>query len=662
MLIQVKLLRGYQKILTYKVPSSWDKKESANLVGTVVTVPLKNMVVPALVLATSKKTVLSKNFEIKEVIGKDHLPPDKLYPNFIKKIAQFYMTPPQLFYQRIRSFVEKSDTTRKRRENKNATPTKKQIKQISLTEEQKIACDHLNKKITENKYSPTLLHGVTGSGKTEVYKKIIATAIKDEKTVILLLPEVSLSLQFENLLRKQLPQDIPIFGFHSASKAKTKKELWQKLINSEPTLIIGVHLPVMLPIPNLGLIIVDEEHETGFQEKKHPKMNSKEIAIWRAKMHEIPILLGSATPSINSLYNVETRNWKKFTLKKRFSGAFPKIKIVPIKASKNFWFTKELEQAIAERLEKKEQTLIFLNRRGYSFFVQCKKCGHTFLCPNCSVSLTPHKTNDAPSLKCHYCDHVAHPPKSCPECQAKGDDLRQRGIGTQQAVTILQEMFPSARIARADLDTTKKKREWTETVEKFEAGEIDILVGTQTITKGYHFPKVTLVGILWADLNVHFPIFNASETALQQLIQVAGRAGRNNEKSLVIAQTMHDHPIFDFLREEDYTKFCKQEAAFRKETSYPPFGRFLQIEIKHSDKKTIDQEADKLTELLMKKNNETGDIVTVLGPAEPLVSRIKKTEIRHIFLKSKAFSPIYKLLQSIDHSTFESQIFIVPTV
>jgi len=443
------------------------------------------------------------DFDIKELIDLEKFPQDYLYNSFIEKISKFYFTQPLHFYQRIRNFLLKQKTTKKNIEIISPhTPDLEKHLNVSLTQEQQNVLDFLQNFTDEPSYAPTLLHGVTSSGKTEIYKKLIIECIQKNKSVVLLLPEVSLSIQFQHLLKNQLPQNISIIGFHSASKNSEKKELWQNLVNNKPTLIIGVHLPILLPIPNLGLIIVDEEHETGFQEKKHPKTNSKELAIWRAQHYNIPILLGSATPSLNSLYNVKKNNWNFFQLKKRFSGNFPKIKIVKLndptkKRKSNFWITGELETAIKTTLLKKEQVIIYLNRRGYSFFVQCKKCGFIFECPNCSVSLTLHnKGTNQQILRCHYCDYKQNFLNSCTECKAPGKDLLKKGVGTQQVVTILKNLFPLAKIERADLDSTSKKRAWQETVEKFEKGEIDILVGTQTITKGYHFPKVTLVGIL----------------------------------------------------------------------------------------------------------------------------------------------------------------------
>ncbi|MCK4517581.1 primosomal protein N' [Candidatus Babeliales bacterium] len=679
MFVQVKLLKGYTKILTYKIPESWETNslEGQGLEGSVITVPLRNKIVPALVLKTYSHRPEPGSFEIKLAIARDHLPPDKLYKKFLEKVSRFYFVDKKLFYQRIRGFVSTTLKLRRTAGGKSSAHPECLEKPcvarciegpISLTQEQQQIVDEILPLSKNSTYTPILIHGVTGSGKTEIYKKMIAACVEQKNTVLLLLPEVSLALQFQRLLEKQLP-NIQILGFHSASRAKEKRELWSALHCQQPILIIGVHLPAMLPIPNLGCIIVDEEHETGFQEKKHPKINSKEIALWRAKEYEIPIILGSATPSIATLYQAEKDGWKSFRLTKRFSGKlekvnFPTIKTVKIDKTRrrqSFWITRELQNAINDRLTKKEQILIFINRRGYSFFVQCKQCSYTFLCPNCSVSLTLHQAGERQELRCHYCDYKRPNPTSCSECKAPEKELLKRGIGTQQVVTILEQLFPNAKIARADLDTTKKKRSWHETVEKFENGDINILVGTQTITKGYHFPHVTLVGIVWADLNAHFPVFNASETALQQLIQVAGRAGRQSKESLVIVQIMHEHPIFKYLHEEDYLTFCREELSFRKETSYPPYGRLVQIELKHTNRKTIEEDASRLYDILDATNTKLNLGITLLGPTQPPVYRIQKIEIRQIFLKASSFQAVHHILGGLEVKSFESQIFVVPT-
>lgn len=662
MFATVLLLNGFTKSLTYKIPEALGSKIT---VGSLVKVPLKNSQHLAYVIQIDSN--FYSDFQVREILGLQQFPEDTKYSEFIEKISKFYFVPSLHFYQRIRGFfAEKKARTSgpedslmlndlERGQRADGIP-------VLLTPEQQNIVDYLKPFITKHEYKPTLIHGVTGSGKTEVYVKLIEECIQNNKSVLFLLPEVSLSLQFERIFQKKLP-GTNVLGFHSASKSSDRRKLWDGLLKNEPALIIGVHMPIMLPINNLGLIIVDEEHEHGFLEKKHPRLNSKEIAIWRASIYNIPILLGSATPSLNSLHNIEKKNWKLFNMTKRFAGNFPEIKKVILKSQqeqprRNFWVSRELERAIAWCLSRKEQAIIYLNRRGYSFFVQCKGCGLVFQCPNCSVSLTLHANFSQEILRCHYCDFQKPLPEKCPECNTDKKNFVKKGVGTQQAVKIFQELFPNANIARADLDTTSQKRSWHQTVKMFEQGEIDILIGTQTITKGYHFPKVTLVGVLWADLNLHMPIYNAAETSIQQLIQVAGRAGRGQLPSRVIIQMMKDHKIFDYLNELDYLKFCTDEAALRKEICYPPFGRLVQIEIRSSSDANLDRDASSIADILNQINESQDLKIQILGPAHPMISKIQNVEIRQIFLKSQTFSSIHKLLSQIDFEQFDSRVFI----
>jgi len=653
MFIKVRLLKGFSRPLTYKVPENWTKQ---NLVGKIVRVPIRNRETSALVLNQFAKT--QEKFEIREAITIEKFPQDINYDQFINKLAQYHQIPKLHFLQRTRTFLEQANKSVRSTSKKDLEKNNKILKKIKLTQEQQKVTNFLQEKITEQIYQPTVLHGVTGSGKTEVYKKLITHTVELGKSTLLLLPEVTLAIQFEKIMREQLPENIEIHSFHSATTVKNKKIAWKKLLDGAPVLIIGVHIPVLLPIANLGFIIVDEEHETGYQEKKHPKINTKDAAIMRAHINKIPILLGSATPSLPSLYNAKKNNWKFFQLKKRFSGNFPEIKTVYLsdkKIRRNFWISQELENAIYNTLEKQEQAIIFLNRRGFSFFVQCKECSFLFTCPNCSVSLTLHKGG---VLNCHYCKYSITMPETCPECSKK--EFLKKGIGTQQVVTILEKIFPYARIGRADLDTTTKKKVWQQTMEDFEAGNLDILVGTQTIAKGFHFPRVTLVGILWADLNLHFPVFNATETTLQQLIQVAGRAGRNHEKSKVIVQSMSEHRVFDYLNEIDYLKFYEHEMEKREMLDYPPYGRLVEIELKNNNETFIDREAGNLMLALIHAARQNNFNIDVLGPAQPPVSKIKNTHIRKIYLKGKNISHISKIFTSIDKEIYSSKIFYTP--
>lgn len=663
MFIQVRLLKGFQEPLIYEVPQDWDNQ---SLIGKLVKVPIQTQVRSALVINQYHEKPRNIAFAIKKALAIDDFPDDRFYTPFIQQLSAYYQMDSLHFIKRIQQFLVEKENTEQPFGIEEDTVTGKHI---TLTDEQQKVVDFLVPHIESPAYTPTILHGVTGSGKTEVYKQLIIKNFSTHKSSLLLLPEVTLSLQFEKLMRAQLPSHIPIFGFHSATAPKQKRALWQALLNAQPIIIIGVHLPILLPLPNLGLIIIDEEHETGYQEKKHPKVNTKEAAIMRAHLHKIPIVLGSATPSVASLHNMKTKGWHFFTLKKRFGGSFPAVRVVFLndknktnqmgvrKKSRNFWISRELELAIQDRLERNEQTIIFLNRRGFSFFVQCKGCNFIFQCKNCSVSLTLHSNNQ---LTCHYCTVSIMMPPACPTCKASENQFLKKGIGTQQVVSILASLFPQARIARADMDTTLKKKEWQQTVADFGNRELDILVGTQTITKGYHFPHVTLVGVLWADLNLHFPVYNAAETTLQQLIQVAGRAGRELKGSDVIVQTMIDHPIFSYLNEIDYLQFFERELELRSMVLYPPAIRLVEVELKHTDEEVVEHDAQKAIDTLFAFNSAHSLQLTILGPAKPPVSKIKNTHARKLYIKGARMQDIVLLYRSINKAQYKSQIYFTP--
>jgi len=655
MFIQVQLLKGYQQPLLYAVPAQW---EHTDLVGALVRVPFRTSVVSAVVIEQMNNKPADATFAIKAAHALEPFPHDLAYHRFIEQLSNYNQIDPIHCVKRMRQFLLQKEVVET--EEPIAQEAQPFTNKVTLTEQQQAVCDYLAPYVNNGAFVPTVLHGVTGSGKTEVYKELIVQAVNLQKTVLLMLPEVTLAVQFYNLLKKQLPHDFPITTFHSGTSTKEKKQLWEQLLAKKPMLIIGVHLPILLPIANLGLIIVDEEHEVGYQEKKHPKINSKEAALLRAQVSKIPVLLGSATPSIATLHNVHTKGWKLFALTTRFSGAFPTIETVLLndkKQRRSFWISQQLENAIRDRLRKKEQTIIFINRRGFSFFVQCKQCSFIFNCRNCSVSLTLHENNQ---LHCHYCGLNQQQPSTCSQCSAPESEFLKKGIGTQQVVTILQRLFPQAAIGRADMDTTTKKVAWQKTMHDFQAGTIDILVGTQTITKGFHFPNVTLVGILWADLNLNMPMFNASETTLQQLIQVAGRAGRQRQHSTVIVQTMADHPVFNYLNEIDYVKFYEMEMANRREVGYPPDNRLAEIELKHTDELVIDRDAAALMQALLTISQERQMSVRILGPAKPPVHKVKNCHARKIYLKAQNFKTIHELYQAIKNKRLKSKIFFTP--
>jgi primosomal protein N' (replication factor Y) len=645
--VTVHLLNNFQKPLTYSVPVELQHKISR---GALVEVPLRNYTVSAFVEAVF--FTHASQFKIRDILGVVEMPQDKNYNTFLERVAFYYQTPVLFFLKRMKSFLfQEEKKERKIFVGADAVTSSAAI----FTAEQQAVYSGIREHVAQQKYSTSVLHGVTGSGKTEIYNRLIQDILQKKQTVFFLVPEVSLALHFESILKKMHGQ-AAVFGFHSASSALHKRKLWKALQAADSVIIVGVHLPVFLPVSNLGLIVVDEEHESGFQEKKHPKVHTRDMAILRAQLYNIPVLLGSATPSIATLWNVERRGWHFFELKKRFSGAFPEITIVSLQQKhkrKQFWISPELHRAIEVQLDKKEQTILFLNRRGMNFFVQCE-CGSIFSCTSCSVSLTVHEGD---RLVCHYCGYQKAMPKNCHDCGAAEKDFIKKGIGTQRLVGMIQALYPQARVGRLDLDTVAKKKKGASVVEQMNNREIDILIGTQSVTKGYHFPGVTLVGIVWADLNMHFPMYNAVEATVQQLIQVAGRAGRQSEKSQVIIQCFDQHVAFDYLNEEKYLEFYEYEIKNRMKIGYPPVASLAEIEMRHTDQALLNSESQTVVDImldLVKKHNLS---VTVLGPVPAVVSKIKSVYIQKIFLKSADRKEMIQLFQSVSQQEYASDLF-----
>lgn len=657
MYVHVSLLNGFSQKLWYAVPSSLRVELK---VGSVVQVPLQKRVEHAVVVKIQTERPAGVSFEIKEVLGHDVLPADEHYFSFIKQVSYAYQYPETQFIKRVRHFLDQKKEMELCEQEKDEQP---HTQQMFLTDEQQKVCSYVSPYIQQGIYQPVVLHGVTGSGKTHVYKELIMQAFLAHKTTVLLLPEVRLAIHFQQQLRHLLPSDIEIYGFHSGSSPQEKRALWMGLLAQKALLIIGVHLPIMLPISNLGLIAVDEEHDHNYQEKKHPRIHTREVALLRARLYGIPILLGSATPSITTLFRTRKYRWPFFQLTKRFSGAMPVVRTVSLTVQKerpHFWISMDLKKEISARLARKEQVIIFLNRRGYSFFVQCSVCSLIFSCNNCSVSLTLHEDS---RLMCHYCGVTVQMPNHCIGCQAHQDLFIKKGIGTQQAVSTLKLLFPHASIARADMDSAARKKEWQQTVSDFKQGKIDILVGTQTIAKGFHFPRVTLIGIIWADLNLNFPVFYAAESTLQQLIQVAGRAGRERMESMVIVQTCADHPIFSYLSETDYLSFYKQEIAAREMLGYPPIGFLFEIDISHVKEEVVQKEAELLVYQMRALLKDTSSqSIFILGPSRPPVHKIKSRYTQNIFLKGESFDQIMRLYKkAVEPRSWKASIYCTPS-
>ncbi len=640
MYVQVRVLKGYGKPLLYAVPDEW---RSQVAVGGVVEVPLRSQQKSALILAIVMIKP-SVDYVIRPFLFVHQFPQDVLHHSYIQSLARVYFVPEHKLMERLQSFafVQEEEATE---ELVIGEPVHLSHQ---LTEQQQAVVDALNGDIAASVYQPTLLQGVTGSGKTEVYKALIFSAISQKKTVIFLCPEVVLARQLYAIFERTFGQSMIVARWHSGITSTERSRVWHAAVNGHAMLLVGVHLPVLLPLSNLGLIIVDEEHDGGYEEKQYPRINSKHAALLRARHYGVPIVLGSATPNSITLHHAAVQKWRHCFLTERFGGSFPAIHHVVLSKSlkrPHFWVSTELLTALSDALFRGQQAIVYLNRRGYGFFLQCVECGYAFECSACAVTLTVHHDEHAGGyermLECHYCNVRIPLPKQCSGCGASTDAGKCKGIGTQQLVTILQKLLPQARIGRADADISRRKKMWNETVEQFSSGQLDILVGTQIITKGFHFPNVTVVGVVWADSAVHFPVYNAHEVALQQIIQVAGRAGRARHDGKVIVQSFDNHPLFSFIDELKYPEFCIQELAARREFGYPPFGRLITIEVSGEDEAVVVSDAATLKVLLIEL---VGEHVQILGPARPLREKVQGVFYRHLLCKSARYGRLHEVL------------------
>jgi len=478
----------------------------------------------------------------------------------------------------------------------------------------------------------TLLHGITSSGKTEVYTKLIQEVLDEGKQVLFLLPEIALTTQIIVRLQYYFGEQISVF--HSKYSINERVEVWNNVLNNKPKarIILGARSSVFLPFSNLGLIVVDEEHETSYKQfEPSPRYNARDAAIVLAKIHKAKILLGSATPSLETYYNAQQNKYGFVELNRRHGNVqLPKIELINVKEKQRKkemkgHFSDRLLALIQEALELKEQVILFQNRRGYSPVVECKTCGVSPECPNCDVTLTFHKFKH--ELRCHYCSYQRAMPNSCGACGS--NTLDTKGFGTEQIELELKEIFPEYKIGRMDLDTTRGKHGYQKIIGAFEAKEIDILVGTQMLSKGLDFENVSLVGILNADTMLNFPDFRAHERGYDMMVQVSGRAGRSKKQGNVAIQTYNPfHQILQQVSTTNYTDMYKEQLQERYQYKYPPYYRLIKITLKHRDYNKVDSGVNWLFKALYSSFGEH-----VLGPTAPAVARIRNQYIKNIIIK-----------------------------
>jgi len=507
---------------------------------------------------------------------------------------------------------------------------KKEGSLFELSTAQQIAFESI--KTNFDSFDVTLLHGVTASGKTEIYIKLIEEYIEQDKQVLFLLPEIALTTQLVQRLTDYFGNQVAVF--HSKYTNNERVEVWNQLLekSEKAKIVIGVRSALFLPFSNLGLIIVDEEHEQTFkQQDPAPRYHARDAAIVLANQHKAKVLLGSATPSLESYYNCKSNKYGLVELKERYGKVvLPEILLVDLK-DKYFrkkmtgHFSDDMLRNISETLSKGEQVIIFQNRRGFSPYVECITCGHVPHCPSCDVSLTYYKFKN--QLRCHYCGYSIANPTHCHSCQSV--DLSTKGFGTEQIEVELKNLFPDYNIGRMDQDTTRGKQGYEKIITAFKNQELDILVGTQMLAKGLHFDKVTLVGILNADNLLNQPNFRAYERAFQMIIQVSGRAGRKDIPGKVIVQTYNPfHNTLQQVLSNDYSSMYNEQIYDRKNFKYPPFFRLIKLTVKHKDFEKLKEGSLWLYNVLQQSLN-----MPVLGPEEPAISRIRNEYIRTILIK-----------------------------
>ncbi len=511
---------------------------------------------------------------------------------------------------------------------------------VKLNEEQQNVVDN----VELNKYAGYLLYGVTGSGKTEVYMEIISRVLEEGKTAIMLVPEISLTPQIVDRFVTRFGADIAIL--HSGLSDQERYDEYRKISSGRVKMVIGARSAIFAPFTNLGVIIIDEEHSSTYKQENHPRYHARDVALLRGEYHNCPVIMGSATPSLESFARAGNKVYKLLTMQSRAGkGTLPHVDIVDMKKevkSGNFVISRTLKQKIHERLERKEQVILLLNRRGYSSMLTCRDCGSVLKCPNCDISLTHHKTNN--TNRCHYCNYSIKNVSVCSNCGST--KIKEFGMGTEKLEEELHKLF-NARIVRMDMDTTSKKGMHEKIITDFGDELYDILVGTQMIAKGLDFPKVTLVGVINADASLNVPDFRSAEVTFQLLSQVSGRAGRSDLPGEVVIQTYNpDHYSIKHASNHNYLEFYKDEMKIRKDLSYSPYYYLTLVNIKCRDYEIGFKEANKIGDYLRKNLDKN---TKVLGPSMASVFKINNVYNYQCIIKYKKDNNLTKVLTEIDN-------------
>lgn len=519
----------------------------------------------------------------------------------------------------------------------------------TLTEEQQIAVDKISAYLDKEK--TFLIHGVTGSGKTEIYFNLIDKVLKSKKTALVLVPEITLTTQIVNRFYERFGANVAIF--HSALSEGEKYDEYLKILRGEASIVVGARSAIFVPLKNLGIIIIDEEHSENYHQENNPRYNTLDMALFRSKYNNIPLVLGSATPTLESMARAKKGIYELITLKNRVGSALlPEVSIVDMAVEmkkRNLIFSDLLKNKIRERLNNQEQIILLLNRRGFSTIITCGSCGFTYTCPHCDISLTYHKTSN--NLRCHYCGYTVLKADRCPECNEEA--LNYYGLGTERLEKEIINNFPEARVIRMDTDTTQNKGSHERIIRDFKNNDYDILLGTQMISKGLDFPRVTLVGVINADSSLNIPDFRSAEKTFSLLSQVAGRAGRSNLKGEVVLQTFNpDNKIIECVKEQDYDKFYDYEMNIRRTLKYPPYYFLASIKIVSKDYSLASKEASKIFKYL-KSNIDSSSII--LGPTTAQMFKLNNIYRFQIVIKYRYDDKLKEVLKDLDQMYIENK-------
>ncbi len=630
-----KVSKDIDNIYHYSIPRTLKEKAT---IGSQVLIPFGKRKDIGYIIGLLERSNIKKVKNIIDVASDSPLF-TKEAVDLAKWLSEYYLS---FFISSLRAVMPPgtilTEKQRKKTRKKSQAPSSKCQEEIQIgkplvaTPDQKKALDVIFKSFEPGKPETILLYGITGSGKTEVYLQAIAELLRQDKGSIVLVPEISLTPQLIERFRDRFKDHISIL--HSHMTVKQRNLEWQRIVRGESQIVLGTRSAIFAPVKNLSLIVIDEEYEMSYKQEQNPKYHARTVAEEIAKTKGAAVVLGSATPAVETFYNAENGNYKKAVLPKRIDDKpLPPIEVVDmreeLKTGSRGILSRKLKNEIKETLSRGEQIILFLNRRGYFTFVMCRECGYTVECPRCSVSLVYHSKDK--KLRCNHCNFKSEAPIICPKCQSLS--IRYFGTGTQRIEQEVADIFPKAKITRVDRDTVKKRGAHEEIFAAFKEGKSNVLIGTQMVTKGLDLANVTLVGVVAADTAFNIPDFRSAEHTFQLLTQVAGRAGRHHLPGKVIIQTYNpDHYAIQYASKHDYEGFYKEEIRIRKELGYPPFQKLVNILVSGGEEKKSLKVAEDLTKFIEKRIDSSSE---VLGPVPPAFPKIRGNYRYQILIKAE---------------------------